>query len=143
MKQTWTARTSVEVHAPVEKVWDALVNPAMIRQYFFGVQVISDWKEGSPITYKGVWEGKEFVDKGTILRIVPHELLSTNYWTSFSGLEDKPENYQNVAYALTARDGVTVLTVTQDRIPDETSKQHSEQNWKSVLESLKKLVEKQ
>ncbi len=142
MKQTWTARTAVEVHAPVETVWNALVNPAMIKQYFFGVQVVSDWKEGSPITYKGVWEGKEFVDKGTILRIVPNKLLSTNYWTSFSGLEDKPENYQNVAYELSRRDGLTVLTVTQDHIPDEKSKQHSEQNWKGVLESLKKLVEK-
>jgi uncharacterized protein YndB with AHSA1/START domain len=36
MARGLVAKQSVEVDAPTSKVWDALVNPAMIKQYMFG-----------------------------------------------------------------------------------------------------------
>jgi hypothetical protein len=30
-----------------------MTNPEIIKQYMFGTNVISDWKEGSPIVWKG------------------------------------------------------------------------------------------
>ena len=53
-------------------VWNALVDPAIIKQYMFGTTVTSDWKEGSPIVWKGEWQGKPYEDKGVILRMQPH-----------------------------------------------------------------------
>ena len=58
-----------------------------------------------------------------------------------SGIEDKPENYVIITYELIEENNNTTLTVTQENIPDEKTKEHSEQNWKKVLAELKKLME--
>ncbi len=142
MTTKFTARASITIKSSPASVWDALTDPAMIKQYLFGTEVVSDWKEGSQITYKGVWEGKTYEDKGIILRIKPEELLETNYWTSFSGLPDSPENYQKVTYQLSRDGDNTLLTITQDGIPTDEARAHSETNWAMVLDGLKKLLEK-
>jgi len=56
-------------------VWDALVNPATAKEYFFGAKVRSDWKEGSPITFTGEFNGNAYHEKGTILQYRPERLL--------------------------------------------------------------------
>ncbi|MFI5136031.1 MAG: SRPBCC domain-containing protein, partial [Chitinophagales bacterium] len=75
------------------------------------------------------------------IEIIPEKLLLCNYWSGFSGLPDVPENYQNVRYELSAENGGTKLSITQDNIPSEESKTHSEQNWKIVLDEMRKLLE--
>lgn len=143
MNNDLIAGVTVSIHAPADKVWDALTNPEMIKQYLFGTQVETDWKEGSPISYKGSWEGKEYEDKGIILKVVPEKLLESTYWSSMSGLEDKPENYKKVTYALAPAGDNTAVTITQDNNKTEDDKSNSEQNWTMVLDSLKKLLEKE
>ena len=143
MKNNMTVSVKICIDAPVAKVWNALTKPEIIKQYFFGTEAKSDWKVGSPVTFRGEWEGKSYEDKGTITANEPNKLLSYSYWSSMSGKEDKPENYANVTYVLTQRNNATDLTVTQDNIADEKAKEHSEQNWRSVLSDLKKLLEKQ
>ncbi len=141
MDNKLTAKIHADISASPAKVWDALINPDMIRQYFFGVEVISDWKVGSPIVYKGEWEGNQFEDKGNILKLEPEKVLLCNYWTSFSGLPDIPENYQNVTYELIPLANGTRLTITQDGIRDEETRNHTEQNWSAVLTKLKEILE--
>ncbi len=143
MKNNMTVSVKISIDAPVAKVWNALKKPEIIKQYFFGTEAKSDWKVGNPVTFRGEWEGKSYEDKGTIIANEPNKLLSYSYWSSMSGKEDKPENYANVTYELTQRNNATDLTVTQDNIADEKTKEHSEQNWRSVLSDLKKLLEKQ
>ena len=142
MKSNITGKAEITVDAPVSKVWDALTKPEIIKQYFFGTDTITDWKVGSPITFKGEWEGKSYSDKGTVLSFEPQKLISYSYWSSMSGIEDKPENYVIVTYKLTEKDGKTQVTITQQNIPDEKMKEHSEQNWNKVLHDLKALLEK-
>ncbi len=113
----------------------------MIKQYFFGTNTVTDWKVGSPVYFRGEWEGKKYEDKGTVLENIPGNRLKYNYWSSMSGKEDKPENYADVSYELAEDNNATTLTVIQENIPDEKTKEHSEQNWRKVLEDLKKLLE--
>ncbi len=141
MANKFSAKAETIIQAPASRVWDALVNPAMVKQWLFGTEVISDWKEGSSLTYKGVWEGKPYEDKGTILKIVPEKLLETTYWSSFSGQPDLPENYQKVTYELTEENDETKLTITQDNVPTKESAEHSQKNWQMVIEKLRELVE--
>jgi hypothetical protein len=56
------ARASTIIDAPVAMVWDALVTPETIKRYMFGTTVVSDWKEGSSIVWKGEWKGKSYED---------------------------------------------------------------------------------
>ena len=142
MKNNITGRVELEINAPVEKVWDALTKPDIIKQYFFGTNTITDWKVGSPIIFKGEWEGKSYEDKGTILEIAKNKMIKYDYWSSMSGIEDKPENYVIVTYHLKPMDTKTKLVITQENIPDEKMKAHSEENWKKVMGDMKKLVEK-
>lgn len=122
-------------------VWDALMNPAQVKKYFFGTDVSSTWEIGSPLTFSGEWEGKTYEDKGTILKKEPNKLLQYSYWSSMSGKPDLPENYANITYELSENNGVTTLAVTQDNIINKEGQSHSQQNWGIVLGNLKKLLE--
>jgi uncharacterized protein YndB with AHSA1/START domain len=137
-----TAVINTTINAPVEKVWEALTTPELIKKYFFGTHVKSDWKVGSSIIFTGEWEGKTYEDKGTIKELEPNKKLKYTYWSSMSGIEDKPENYVNITYDLTADGENTQLTITQDNIPGKEMKEHSIENWNKVANGLKKLLEK-
>ena len=76
MKETIMAKAAITINASAEKVWEALVTPQLIKRYLFGTEVTTDRQVGSPITYKGVWEGKAHEDKGKVLEIEPG-----NYWS--------------------------------------------------------------
>jgi len=141
MKNNFVAQVSINIAASPAKVWQALTDPALVKKYFFGVDLITDWKKGSPIIYRGVWEGKTFEDKGNVIEIIPEKLLLSNYWSGFSGMPDVPENYSNVRYELCSENSGTKLSITQDNIPTEESKTHSEQNWKMVLDGMRKMLE--
>lgn len=141
MTRGYVATASTVIHAPVAKVWQALTDREMIRQYLFGTEVTSDWQAGSPITYRGVWEGKAYEDKGTILQIEPEKLLVSTFWSALSGKPDAPENYNLVRYELAPDDGGTRVTITQDNNASQQEADHSQQNWGMVLDGLKKLLE--
>ncbi|MCK7555367.1 SRPBCC domain-containing protein [Chitinophaga sedimenti] len=141
MSNKFTAKAAIAINATPDKVWEALTDPDMIREYLFGTNTITDWQKGSPITYKGEWKGQPYEDKGTIVDIVPEKRLHTTYFSGMSGKEDIPENYANVIYEISEQQGKTVLTITQDNNADEASRKHSEENWNTVLEGLKQLVE--
>ena len=134
-------RVSVKIHAPAMLVWDALTKPALIKKYLFNTDASSDWTPGSPVTFRGEWQGKKYEDKGTVLKAEPGRLLQYTYWSSMSGIEDKPENYMIVTYELSPANGGTELKLTQENIADEASRKGSEENWEAVLRELKKIVE--
>src|SRR5581483_31662 len=141
MEKTFTAKATVAIHAPASKVWQALTDPELIKQYLFGSEVITDWKVGSPIIYRGMWQGKPFEDKGKVLQVKPEKLLEVSHWSPLSGVPDTPENYHKVTYELAPEDGGTRVTILQDNNASEEERAHSEQNWNLVLGNLKKLLE--
>jgi uncharacterized protein YndB with AHSA1/START domain len=136
------ARASITVHARVARVWDALTNPDSIRQYMFGTNVVSDWKEGSPILWQGEWLGRKYEDKGVILKLEPERTLRYSHFSPLSGLPDTPENYHIVTVEISGQDVRTHVMLSQDHNATEQEREHSEMNWGMVLEGLKQLVEK-
>lgn len=141
MARGLVAKQSVKVDAPTSKVWDALVNPAMIKQYMFGTTAASDWKPGSPITFSGEWQGKPYKDKGVILRAEPGRVLEYTHYSPLSGQPDVPENYHTVTIELSEQNGGTTVVLSQDNNATEQEREHSEKNWAGVLSGLKKLLE--
>ena len=141
MSETFIATAKTTINAPTAKVWEALVTPQLIKKYLFGTEVTTDWQVGSPITYKGVWEGKAYEDKGKVLQVDPGKLLVSTFWSSMAGLPDVPENYKTVCYELFAEDTGTVLTITQDNNDSQDEANNSSQNWKAVLAEMKKMIE--
>ena len=128
------------VNAPIEKVWDALTNPEIVKQYLFGTEMITTWKVGDDIICKGEWEGQPYLDKGKVLEYVQNEKLSHTYLSSWSGMEDKPENYLFVGYEVLPTENGTELIISQTNYDEERAK-HSEGNWASLIDEMKKLIE--
>ena len=133
-----TYQTTID--APIDLVWDALVNPDIVKQYFYGSTINTDWQIGSPIEFTGEYEGKSYKDKGEIQEYIPNQVLSYSYLSDWSGLEDVPENYLLVTYRVQKLDEGTELTITQTNY-DEEKAAHSKESWQTVVEGLKKIVE--
>jgi len=135
------ARATVTINAPRSAVWHALVTPSAIKHYMFGADVESDWNVGSPITWKGEFQGKKFKDKGVLLRVDPNRALRYSHFSPLSGLPDKEENYHIVDIQLASTGGPVEVIVTQDKNPTEEAVAHAQKNWEAMLEGLKKYVE--
>ena len=142
MTGAFVARATISINAPAARVWQAITEPKLIKEYLFGTQVTTDWKVGSPITYKGEWQGKPYEDKGKVLQIVPQKLLVSTFWSALSGQPDVPENYNTIRYELSASGNQTTLTISQDNNASQEEADHSAQNWEMVLQGMKKLLEK-
>ncbi len=138
---SFTAIVQRTIHAPTAKVWEGLTLPELVKQYFFGTQLITTWQPGTPIYFRGEWEGKPYEDKGTVLKFVPEKMLQYDYFSSWSDLEDRPENYQNIIYRVKSKGSSTVLTITQRNIDTLEKKVHAVQSWGVLTKELKKLME--
>ena len=137
----FSSTASLDIQAPLAIVWDALTNPEIVKQYFFGTNLVTDWKVGSPLFFRGEWQGKAYEDRGTVLAFEPMKSLTYNYWSSFSGLEDSPEQRQIIRFALDPKDDCVRITIRQSNINTQESADHSTFNWRSVLQALKNLLE--
>ena len=135
------ATAQASIAASNDKVWDALTNPDTIKKYMFGTTVSSDWKSGSPITWKGEWKGKAYEDKGEIKQIKPKSFLQYTHFSPLAGEPDVPENYHTVTIKLDSENGSTSVNLSQDNNKTEDARQHSQNNWTMMLSELKKLLE--
>lgn len=133
---------SVEINSNPAKVWDALTNPEQIKQYLFGTETLTDWKVGSPIIFQGEFQGQQYKDKGIVVKNKANQLLQYNYWSGFSGLEDKEENYCLVTYEIEELGSNQVrLTWSQNGFANEQGQQHTENSLPVMLEQIKALAE--
>ena len=136
------AKASVDIAATEDEVWKALIDPAAIKEYMFGSTVTSEWREGSPITWAGEFEGKKYEDKGVITEFEPGKRLGFTHFSPRSGVPDVPENYHHVIIELTGEGDATHVALEQDNNADEDSRDHSAKNWEMMLDGLKKYVER-
>ncbi|MBS1597870.1 MAG: SRPBCC domain-containing protein [Bacteroidetes bacterium] len=148
MSKPLIVTNTIEINAPVSKVWDALTNPTQTKKYMFGCETVSDWKKGSALLWRMIHEGKEFVAvKGIIEDIQPEKFLAYTTIDPNSGIADVPENYLTVTYTLNSEGQQTVLTVTQGDYSKvgEGDKRYKETmdggGWTPILVQIKKLVE--
>ena len=142
MNRNLKVSKSIEINSRAEDVWDVLINPEKIKVYLFGTETITDWKIGNPIIFQGEFEEQKYKDKGNVLENKENEILKYDYWSGFSGLEDKPENYSVVTYLIEKlSDNQVKFTWTQEGFANEEGRRHSENGLYGMLEQIKKLVE--
>ena len=138
----YVATAEIEIDAPATKVWDALTDPGQIKEYMFSSQVESDWKPGSPIVWRGEFEGKSYEDKGEIVEVQPERRLKMTHFSPLGGKEDAPENYHTLLYELEERGSATRVSLRQDNNPSEEAAEHAGGNWNVMLAALKRCVER-
>jgi uncharacterized protein YndB with AHSA1/START domain len=134
-----TAQT--HIRAEIQDVWDLLVDPARARELWWGSTVESDFSPGHPIVWKGVWEGKPFEDRGTILQVTPPTLLQCSHWSPSMG-PDTEENRNLLTWRLAEEDAGVRVTLQQENIATREMKEHSKPMWTQFLARVKELAEK-
>ncbi|MFT4264165.1 MAG: SRPBCC family protein [Nocardioides sp.] len=135
------ATAEVEISASPATVWDALTTPDLIKDYFFGATVETDWQPGSPITWSGEYDGKGYQDKGEILAVEPGKSLRMTHFSPLSGQPDEPGSYHELDFTITDEGDSVKVVLEQDNNPDEEAAGHAQENWQAMLDGLKKLVE--
>lgn len=138
----YVATAETEINASPAQVWAALTDPELIKQYMFGAQVETDWHPGSPIVWKGEYEGKAYQDKGEIIEIAPNLRLKVTHFSPLSGQQDVPGNYHTLLYELEEHGNRTRISLSQDNNPSEQEAEHAQANWKMMLDSMKTVIER-
>ena len=135
------ATAETDISASPARVWSALTDPAQIKRYMFGSQVETDWKPGSPIVWKGEYQGNAYQDKGQIVEVEPQRRLVVTHFSPMSGQPDVPENYHTLTYVLEPSGEGTHVSLSQDNNASEEEAAHSRDNWAAMLSALKKVIE--
>jgi len=138
----YVATAETEISESPKRVWAVLTDPAEIKKFMFGADVHTDWQQGSPITWQGVYEGKEYEDKGEILEIDPGRLLKVTHYSPLSGQPDTPENYHTLTYELSERGDGTHLSLSQDNNASEEEADHSRGMWEMLVNGVKEAAER-
>jgi uncharacterized protein YndB with AHSA1/START domain len=135
----------ISIHAPAERVWAALTDPALIKKWMSEteIEIITDWIVGHPVIIRGPWYKSDFENKGTVLSFEPGAYLRYSHLSSLSRLPDKTENYTNIAFRLTPDGDHTGLELTVDNFPTEAIYKHFAFYWNVAVVLLKKFAEGQ
>jgi len=127
------------INSTPEKVWNALIDPEVTRQYWWNHHNASDWNAGSR------WEHRDYDDASRVDivgKVVesdrPRRLVVT--W-ALPPNENNKEKTSRVAYDIeSVKDGVVRLTVTHDELDSEMFEMVSS-GWPGVVSALKTLLE--
>lgn len=142
MADNFIASSTITIQASADRVWSVLIDPAAIKQFMFGTEVVTDWTVGGPIVWRGVWNGKNYEDKGVILEFEPGKRLVNTHFSPLSGQEDTPRNYHTLTWTLEPGNGMTKLTLAQDNNASADEAAHSKAMWDSLMESVKNIAER-
>jgi uncharacterized protein YndB with AHSA1/START domain len=134
---------TVHINAPASKVWNALTNPELMKTWMSEteINILTDWKVGSPIVIRGNLHGINFENNGTVLQYELEKILQYTHLSSLSRLPDKPENFSLLEFRLTPMENQTALTITVSNFPTESIYKHLAFYWSVTLEILKRLIE--
>lgn len=127
--------------APIEKVWNALVEPELVKQWQCGSDLLTNWKIGSEIRFRNEWEGQVFEQWGTVLEVVPNQKIKYSLFFPRPELEDKPENYFIMSYILSEQNGKIKLEIHQEDNRPGAIQEEPQGEENPILQSLKLLVE--
>ena len=135
---------TVHINAPTSHVWQMLTTPELMKKWMMSdidMEIITDWKVGSPFEIHGTMNGKSFENKGTVLQFEPDRALQYSHLSSLSRLPDEPENYAIVAFRLNPMGDQTALTLTLSNFATESIYKHLAFYWNVTLEVLKQMIE--
>ena len=123
-----TIKQTYEISAPIERVWQALTNPAEIEAWGGGPAKM-DSVEGGLFS---LWGGEIF---GKNTEVAPSKKLSQEWYITKSPQPTK------VTFILREKDDKTIIDLVHDDVPDEAVSEIANSWQKDYLGKVKKYLE--
>jgi len=133
--------STIVLNAPAEKVWNALTQPELVKQWQYGSDLLTTWKTGSEIRFRNEWDGQVFEQWGTVLEVVLNQKIKYSLFFPRPGLEDKPENYFIMNYVLTEENQKTKLEIIQEDNRQGAVQEEPQGEENPILQGLKTIIE--
>jgi len=133
--------STIVLNAPIKKVWNALTQPELVKQWQYGSDLITDWEVGNEIRFRNEWEGQVFEQWGTVLEVVPDQKIKYSLFFPRPELEDKPENYFIMIYVLTKENQKTKLEIIQEDNRPGAVQEEPQGEENPILQGLKAIIE--
>jgi uncharacterized protein YndB with AHSA1/START domain len=133
-----SVETSIEINAPLSKVWRMFTDPVLTRQ--MGGEYLSDWKVGSSFSWKGI-DG-EVLTHGTILKIEPERLLQHDLINPDAPASESILSV--ITYEFREQNGCTMILSREDFSHPINDEEYSAamEGWDAALRSVKEIAEK-
>jgi uncharacterized protein YndB with AHSA1/START domain len=136
-----TTDSVVEIVASRSKVWRALTDPALVRQWQYGSELSTTWEPGTPIVFRNEWNGQVFEQRGTVIEFTPESRVRYSLFFPRPGLEDVPGNHFFMTYELTGGGDATTVRIRQEDPRPAAPEAPAADEGPDVLAGLKQLVE--
>jgi uncharacterized protein YndB with AHSA1/START domain len=142
---------SIEIEAPVEKVWKVLTDYEFTKQWVeegwgkigISMNVYSDWKPGSEVLWKK--ENGTLLVNGNVTKLNPYKLLRFTVFDVNSKEKFITEEEDGITYKLDEKKGNTILTVRQGNFAvmknGKRNYEHTIKVWDAVVPKIKELTE--
>jgi uncharacterized protein YndB with AHSA1/START domain/DNA-binding transcriptional ArsR family regulator len=121
-----------------EELWKAITDPEMRAKYSFGVNVASDWTEGSDYKSEAAGGAVEISEGKNLVVDPPNKLVQS--FTALWSDEVRSAGTSRVTWDITPVGDSCQLTVTHDELP-EGANPELYGGWPMILSGLKTLVE--
>lgn len=145
-KSTNTISKSILINSPASTVWEHLTIPSLMKEWMLDtdaeLEIISEWRVGSSIIMKGAMHDINFENKGTILKYDTGKTFEYSHLSSISQLPEVPENFCILTFTLSPVGTATALNLTITNFPTDSIYKHMEFYWRTVIEILKKQLER-
>ena len=127
----------IYIQAAPEKIWQALMDPEMTKEFWGRRRNQSDWKIGSAWRHENYDDATDIAVAGHIVESDPPRRLVLT-WAQPN--ETDSEAFSRVTFEIEEFMGSARLTVTHSDLTPETLRNISA-GWPPVLSSLKSLLE--
>ncbi len=119
-----------------DKVWEAITNPEFARQYWGGLQNVSDWKKGSKWRHVNAEDGSSWLIGEVVESIRPKRLVLT--WAD----PDDTADESRVTFEIKPVEDMVCLTVIHGdfKLASKMAPKVCE-GWPRVLSSMKSFLE--
>jgi uncharacterized protein YndB with AHSA1/START domain len=122
-----------------QKLWAALTDPELMKQYWFGMHQKTEWKAGSP--WQLVFPDGRIADAGEVVEIDPLKRLVIKWRNEFKP-ELTAEGYSLCTMEIAQAGDVMKLSITHTiDAPGTKFIEAVSGGWPKVLASLKSLLE--
>ena len=67
-KNMATNISTIKINAPIQKAWDTITKPELVKLWQYGSSLLTTWEVGSDIKFRTEWKGKVFEQWGKVFK---------------------------------------------------------------------------